>query len=472
MKKRTQDLAPHANPTLLIVEDEESTCTQLRWALGNEYEVLLAKDRESALETYRLRRPSLVLLDLRLPPHMDAPTEGLAALAAIRRIDPQARVIVVSGHTDRETARQAVGQGACDFLCKPVQMEELKFLLHRCHIVADLERDYQSLRTRRAGELLHGLQGTSPAMQEVFRSIPKVAETDAPVLILGEAGTGKEMAARAIHGLSGRAAAPFVVINCGSIPKDHLDSELFGLDTRAFTGAHFDRPGRIELADGGTVYLNEVDALPLEQQVKLLRFLQEQAVERVGGHRPIRIDARVMAATKANLERVMATGKFREDLYYRLAVVILRMPSLRERKEDVRLLAKSLLARFSAQYSKPDLRLEPKALRSLERYSWPGNVRELENCLRRAVILSETDMIQEAHLDLPTSPAFADARRLKEARHETEREMIVQALRRHHGKIAPAAKELGISRPAFYAMMGRLRIERPCAPKSKPHPNK
>lgn len=447
------------NPKLLIVEDDEEIRTQMKWALANEYDISLAQDRATAVESFRSFRPPVVLLDLGLPPRPADPDEGMATLGDLLAIDRWAKVIIVTGQGERNNAFSAVGTGAYDFLCKPVEMEELKLLLKRCVHVATLEAEYRQMQQFFNSDGFEGLIGASPAMQSVFNSIRKVASADAPVLILGESGTGKEMVARAIHQKSLRKDGPFVAINCSAIPENLLESELFGHERGAFTGAHVQRKGRIEMANGGTLFLDEIGEIPLPIQVKLLRFLQEQSIERVGGRQEIPIDTRVIAATNADLKRSMQEDTFREDLFYRLAVIQIVLPPLRERDSDVRLLAKYFLKNYSEQFNKPGLVFDQDALRALGKHSWPGNVRELQNNVKRAVIMAEGKRLTSRDLDLTVS-SVAHSVTLKDAREAVEKEMIEQALRKHLGKIAPAAVELGVSRPTLYELMEKLKIVR------------
>lgn len=445
---------------LLIIDDDEEIRTQMKWALGGEYEVALAEDRASGLEAFRLRKPTVVLLDLGLPPHPGGPTEGLAALEEILAEDNSAKVIIVSGQGERSNALQAVGAGAYDFLTKPVEIEELKIILRRTFYVAGLEREHRELKRHLQEDTFEGMLGASLQIQSVFNSIRKVAGSNAPVLILGESGTGKERVAVAIHRRSGRKAGPFIAINCSAIPETLLESELFGHEKGSFTGAHVQRKGRIEMAHGGTLFLDEIGEIPMALQVKLLRFLQEQRLERVGGRQPIEVDTRVIAATNVDLKKGMADGRFREDLFYRLAVVVISIPPLRQREGDVQVLSREFLRRFGAENGKEDLTFEPDAIRAMGRHAWPGNIRELENRVRRAVIMAESRRICAEDLEL-TSPSTAPlGATLKEAREAVEREMINQALRKHQGKIAPAASELGISRPTMYELMEKLSIHR------------
>jgi len=446
------------NPKLLIVDDDEEIRTQMKWALAKDYEILLAEDRASAVETFRSARPTVVLLDLGLPPHPGNPEEGLGILSDLLAVNSLVKIIIITGQGEKEIALRAIGAGAYDFLCKPVEMEELKFLLKRCFHIAQLEKEYREMQQLLQGDAFEGMLGTSAPMRSVFDSIRKVATTDAPVLILGESGTGKEMAAKAIHQRSARKDGPFIAINCSAIPETLLESELFGHEKGSFTGAHAQRKGRIETAGGGTLFLDEIGEIPLPLQVKLLRFLQEQCIDRVGGRQSIQIDTRVIAATNADLKKGMATGTFREDLFYRLAVVQITLPPLRERENDIRFLAQSFLRRFATQSNKTGLTFNQEALRALNRHSWPGNVRELENCVRRAVIMAESKRLTDGDLELTPSAAGANATTLKDAREAVERELVQQTLRKHLGKITPAAAELGISRPTLYELMEKLGI--------------
>ena len=451
---------PTAKPKLLIVDDDEEIRTQMRWALAADYAVTLAGDRASALDQFRATRPPVVLLDLGLPPHPGTPQEGLAALSELLAIDRMTKVVIVSGQGEKGPALQAIGAGAYDFVGKPVEMDELKLLLKRCFHLAQLEREYHQLQQTLREDSFEGLLGTGARMQTVFDSIRKVATTDAPVLILGESGTGKEMTARAIHQRSARKAGPFVAINCSAIPESLIESELFGHEKGSFTGAHTQRKGRIEHSSGGTLFLDEIGEIPLPIQVKLLRFLQEQCIERVGGRQEIPVDTRVIAATNADLKKGMSSGSFREDLFYRLAVVQIVLPPLRERDDDIVLLAQSFLQRFGAENGKTNITFGPDALRAIRQHSWPGNVRELQNRVRRAVIMGEGRRLTPADLELEPNAGAAQGTTLKEARERLESEMIRQALRKHGGRITSAAIELGISRPTLYELMDKLGIEK------------
>ncbi len=445
---------------LLIVDDDEAIRTQMKWALSQDYDVSFAGDRLEALEAFKNSRPTVTLLDLGLPPHANECQEGLATLANLLAIDGTAKVIIISGQADKENALQAVGAGAYDFLSKPVEIEDLKLLLQRCIYVADLEREYRQIQQSSGATAFEDMLGTSPEMQGVFSFIRKVATASAPVLLLGESGTGKEMAALAIHRRSTRKEGPFVPINCNAIPENLLESELFGHEKGAFTGAHIQRNGLIETAAGGTLFLDEIGELPPTIQVKLLRFLQEQRFQRVGGRQEILSDARVIAATNADLKDGITQGKFREDLYFRLAVVVIHLPPLRERGDDAGLLAREFLQKYAAQNGKKNLTLAPEALRAMNCHPWPGNVRELQNRVKRAVIMADTKRITERDLELTSSKETLRSSTLKEAREAVEREMIQQALKRHLGRISSAATELGISRPTLYELMEKLGISR------------
>src|SRR5580765_5092268 len=358
------------NPKLLIVDDDEEIRTQMKWALAKEFEVFMAEDRAAALSIFNEQKPLVVLLDLGLPPHPGNPDEGLTTLTEMLAQQPFAKIIIISGQGEKGNALKAIGAGAYDFLSKPVDVEELKIILKRTFHVAGLERDYRELQQHLEADTFEGMLGTSPKMQSVFSTIRKVATSDAPVLVLGESGTGKEMVALAIHRRSPRKDGPFVAINCSAIPETLLESELFGHEKGSFTGAHAQRKGRIESATGGTLFLDEIGELPALLQVKLLRFLQEQRIERVGGRQPIIVDTRVVAATNVDLKKAIAENRFREDLFYRLAVVVVNLPPLRERENDIRLLAQDFLRRNAAKTGKDDLTFGREALRALTEHSW------------------------------------------------------------------------------------------------------
>jgi len=445
---------------LLIVDDDEDIRTQMKWALAEHYDVCLAGDRASALAAFSSDRPSATLLDLGLPPHPNDPDEGLATLSQLLRADPSARVIVVTGQGDKDNALRAVGAGAYDFLAKPVDLDQLRALLQRCLYVAQLERDYQELQRAEQGDVFEGMLGSSPAIRTVFDFVRKVAPTTAPVLILGESGTGKEMVAQAIHRCSAQKKGPFVAINCSAIPENLLESELFGHEKGSFTGAHLQRKGLVETAAGGTLFLDEIGELPAMVQVKLLRFLQEKRFQRVGGRSEIQSDTRVVAATNVDLQESVATGGFREDLYFRLAVVVARLPALRDRGGDLELLAKAFLQRYGTLHNKRGVTFSAEALRALRLYRWPGNVRELQNRIQRAVIMADGKRVTAPDLELTEVLSETPNPTLREARENAERELVQDALRRHRGKITAAALELGISRPTLYELIEKLGLGR------------
>jgi len=450
-------------PTVLIVDDDEEIRSQLKWALTDDYDLLIAGDRPEALELTRQALPAVVLLDLGLPPRPTETVEGFATLADLLAHDRQIKIIVVTGQAERDHALRALGEGAYDFLGKPVDVEELRIILKRAAYGAQLEREYRELQHACNTETFEGMLGDSARMQTVFNTIRKVAATDAPVLILGESGTGKEVAALAIHRQSNRRDGPFVPINCGAIPETLLESELFGHEKGAFTGAHMLRKGRIESAGSGTLFLDELGELPLALQVKLLRFLQDSFIQRVGGREAIAVDVRVIAATNLDLKRAQTEGKFREDLYYRLAVVTLDLPPLRERPDDIPTLAKSFLKKFAPADRHTPLAFASSALRAMQKYGWPGNVRELENRIKRAIIMTEGRQITPADLELSGAPPSAHRPTLKAAREAAERAVVLAALQRHKWKIAPAAAELEISRPTLYELMEKLDLQKPGA---------
>jgi two-component system NtrC family response regulator len=447
-------------PKLLIVDDDEAIRTQMKWALGENYEIYFAQDHREALEAFEANSPAVTLLDLGLPPRPNECDEGLAVLSDILAIDNAAKVIIISGQNEKQNAIEAVGAGAYDFLCKPVEMDELRLLLRRCIHVVELEKEYHQLQQSRRADVFEDMLGTSPQMQVIFEFIRKVAGTNAPVLLLGESGTGKEMAAAAIHRRSTRKNGPFVAINCNAIPENLLESELFGHEKGAFTGAHIQRKGLLETASGGTLFLDEIGELPPAIQVKLLRFLQEQRFQRVGGRQELQVDTRLVAATNANLKELIDNGKFREDLYFRLAVVTIRLLPLRERGEDIVFLAREFLQRYSNQSGQTKMVFAPDALRAMSCYSWPGNVRELQNRVKRGVIMASGSRVSAKDLELERERGVVSsaATTLRQAREHVEREMVEQALKKNSGKITSAAADLGISRPTLYELMEKLGI--------------
>jgi len=448
-------------PKLLIVDDVEDIRTQMKWALSEEYEVFEAEDREQALELFTEHKPALVTLDLGLPPDSNGVDEGFLVLEEIQQAARMTKVVVITGQGQREHALRAIGLGAYDYFNKPIQIDELNIVLKRAVHVHGLEREIEERKRNESGDSFFGIVGFCPSMQSVFKTVRRVAGSDAGVLIGGESGTGKELVARAIHRLSGRADEPFVAINCGAIPENLLESELFGHEKGAFTGAHARRKGRIETADGGTLFLDEIGELPLSLQVKLLRFLQEHRLERVGGRQEIVVDVRVVAATNADLQRAMKEDQFREDLYYRLAVVGVQLPPLRDRGEDVTVLAKYFLERYAAESKKNVSSFNAEALRALNSHEWPGNVRELENRVRRGVIMSEGRKLSPEDLELAAEgSSLAEHVSLKDAKEALERELILRSLAKHNGNMTRAAAELSVSRPTLYELMDKLGIRK------------
>ena len=461
-KPSTPNTLPHSDkPKLLIIDDDANLCAQMKWALAQDYDVYLAEDRLSAVELVKREKPRVVMLDLGLPPRPQEVEEGFLAMSEILQHDALTKVIIITDQTEKEHALKAIGQGACDFQCKPVRIHELKVILKRTFQICQLEREHRELQQSRLSDgYFEEMLGSSPQIQAVFTTIRKVATTSAPVLIMGNSGTGKELVARAIHRLSIQRNGPFVVINCSAIPENLLESELFGHEKGAFTGAHIQRKGRIELASGGTLLLDEVGELSLALQVKLLRFLEDQEIERVGGREHITADARILAATNVNLERAMKGGRFREDLYYRLSVVNIVVPPLRERGEDILLLAHTLQQRCAAEVNKKVTGFSQEAIVAMQTYSWPGNIREMENRVRRAVIMAEGSILTPEDLELNSKYSKPEGQGLFEAREALEKEMIKQALTKHRGNRTRAAAELSISRPTLYELMEKREIQR------------
>lgn len=441
---------------LLIVDDDEDLRTQMKWALAQDYTILLAEDRASAAALMRKEKPTVVTLDLGLPPLPAGIEEGFAVLDEILNEHGKTKVIIITGRGERENALRAVEKGAYDFFYKPIQLDELKVVLRRAFHLSQLEKEQQALQRRLSVDTFEGMLGNCTKMQEVFTVIRKVATTDAPVLIMGESGTGKELVARAMHRLSVRQAEPFIVINCGAIPENLLESELFGHEKGAFTGAHIQRKGRFEMAERGTLFLDEIGELPLTLQVKLLRFLQERVVERVGGREQIEVDTRVIAATNRDLKEAMKEGKFREDLYFRLGVILMSLPPLREREGDVILLAKAFLEQYADENRKKIRGFTNQAMNAVEQYAWPGNVRELENRIKRAVIMTDGAKITPADLEMEAPKPKYENMGLKDAREALEKELLTKALSRNDGNITKVATELGVSRPTLYDMMEKF----------------
>lgn len=445
---------------LLIVDDDEEIREQLRWALEDTYTVYSAGNSREALASMKRDRPPLVTLDLGLPPRPAEAVEGLALLDALLSVDRLTKVVVLTGNNERANALQAIQLGAYDFMQKPVHLETLKLILSRAAYVSQLEQETRRLQQQAIQEGFQGLIGTSAPMLQLFETVRRVAVSDLAVLIVGESGTGKELVARAVHHESPRREGPFIAINCGAIPENLLESELFGHEKGAFTGAHVQRKGRIELAQGGTLFLDEIGELPLSLQVKLLRFLQEQQIERVGGRESIAVDTRVVAATNMNLTEALDLGTFRKDLFYRLSVVPLQVPPLREREEDCVFLAQAFVLKYRDQLNARVVGLSEDARAAIRAYSWPGNVRELENRIKRAVVMAHGTTLQPADLELSDAPAPAAYLTLREARSQFEKNLIRQALTRTNGNVTRAAEELGISRQALHESMHKYGLDK------------
>jgi two-component system, NtrC family, response regulator len=444
-----------ALPKILVVDDDDQILKQVKWAFSDEYEVFLAGDRSNAIDIVRKERIPVILLDLGLPPHPREATEGLATLEEILAENPQAKVIIVSGNSEKQNALRAVDLGAHDIFPKPIEMDDLSVVLKRVYKRVRLEKEINEERTLAAQLPFEQIIGSSLKMRELFSSIRKVANTDVPVLILGESGTGKELVANAIHNLSRRKDGPFAAINCGAIPESLLESELFGHERGSFTGATAQRRGKLEYAKGGTLFLDEIGDLASSLQVKILRFLQERVIERVGGRESISVDSRIVAATHQDLAAAVKEGKFREDLYFRLAVVAISLPPLRERDDDVVQIAKHLVQSFSKELGIAPKAFTKQALAAMKAYDWPGNVRELQNRIKRALVLSDSPNINPAELELDVPSELRSRVTLKKAREKVERDEIARALQENNGNISRTAKALGISRPTLYELLTR-----------------
>jgi len=443
-------------PRLLIVEDDEGLQRQLRWAY-EDYDVTVVGDRAAAIDALRTIEPAVVTLDLGLPPDPDGTSEGFATLDTILALKPDTKVIVASGHGARESALRAISTGAYDFYQKPVDIDELGLIVSRAFHLHALETENHRLAQAGTQDrtVLGGLITGAPEMLKVARTIERVANADVSVMLLGASGTGKELLAQGLHAASRRGASggAFVAINCAAIPDTLLEAELFGYEKGAFTGAVKTTEGKIEQAEGGTLFLDEVGDIPLPLQVKLLRFLQERVIERIGGRKAIPVDTRIVCATHQNLEEMIAAGTFREDLYYRLAEIVIRIPTLAERYGDATLLAKHFLARFAREMNPAIKGFTPDALAALDGWSWPGNVRELENRMKRAVIMADGRLITATDLDFDGDADKGEFINLKAAREIADRRAIRQALARTEGNISGASKLLGISRPTLYDLI-------------------
>ena len=441
-------------PPLLIVEDDPALQKQMRWAF-DAYGPVLASDRESALAQLRRHAPAVVTMDLGLPPAPDDVSEGMKLLEQMLSIAPETKVIVLTGQHDRANAVRAIGLGAYDFYAKPFEPELLSLTIERAFRLHDLQQENRRLQEAGGSSALAGIITRDEGMAAILRTTEKVAPSNATVLVLGESGTGKELVARALHDLSARRGGRFVAINCAAIPENLIESELFGYEKGAFTGAVRQTPGKIETAAGGSLFLDEIGDLPAALQAKLLRFLQERVIERLGGRSEIPVDVRVISATHRNLREAIAAGDFREDLFYRLAEITIEIPPLRSRHGDAALIAHALVRRFAAEQNRSAPRLGEDAIGAIEAHAWPGNVRELENCVKRAVIMSEGGVISAADLGLDAPESQPDSLSLRQIREEAERKAVQRVLGRVDGNIARAAEILAVSRPTLYDLMNR-----------------
>jgi two-component system NtrC family response regulator len=439
---------------LLIVEDDPGLLNQLKWCFEG-YDVYTAEDRESAIAELRRHEPAVVLQDLGLPPNPEGVEEGLATLSETLKLAPHTKVIVVTGHGDQDNALTAIAQGAYDFYEKPVDTDTLKLLVDRAFNIAELERENRRLQNQVGGSPLDGIVASCDSMLAVCRMIEKVAPTDVTTLLLGESGTGKELLARALHRLSPRAENNFVAINCAAIPENLLESELFGHEKGSFTGAHKQTIGKVESADGGTLFLDEIGDMPMALQSKLLRFLQERVIERVGGRKEIPVDVRVVCATNQNPEGLIKEGVFREDLYYRISEITVNIPPYREREEGRLILARTLLQKFCKAQKRAINGFTEDAMAAIEAYSWPGNVRELENKIKGAVIMADGKLVSADDLGLTGSDEEPESLNLREVRQRAESKAIRLALTKCYGNISKAAEMLGITRPTLYDLLNK-----------------
>src|SRR5438477_2829650 len=448
---------PSNEPPLLIVDDDVGLLRQLRWAFAD-HKVHTASSRREAVAYVRKEPVPVAIVDLGLPPDPDGATEGLATLNEILEIAPATKVIIATGNETRQHAVRAIAFGAYDFYQKPIIIEDLQRIVSRAERIYELEAENRRLVEAAAGSPIDGIIASSPEMLGVLRIIEKIAPTDVAVLLRGESGTGKELLAHAIHNLSVRAREPFVPINCAAIPETLLESELFGHEKGAFTGAVKQTIGRIESANGGTLFLDEIGDVPLPMQVKLLRFLQDHVIERIGGRQPLQVDVRIVCATNQDLDLLMAEGRFREDLYYRLNEVTLRVPPLRERASDAIVLANFFMRRFAAEYGRSVRGFGTSALAAISGHEWPGNVRELENRVKRAVVMTDGPLLSAADLGLAASGEEPRSLGIREARARAEREVLQRALAQAGSNLSKAARLLGISRPTLYDLMQQHQI--------------
>ena len=444
---------------LLIVEDDPALQKQIRWAF-DQYETLTAGDRETALAQVRRHLPPVVTMDLGLPPDPDSVSEGFKLLEEILTAAPETKVIVLTGQNDRSNALRAVALGAYDFFAKPFEIDMLGLTIDRAYRLYDLQQENVRLQLMHQPDVLAGLITRDPEVLRVCRTVEKVAVSDATVLVLGESGTGKELIARGVHAASSRRKQRFIAINCAAIPENLLESELFGYEKGAFTGAAKTTPGKIEVANGGTLMLDEIGDLPMSLQAKLLRFLQERVIERIGGRQEIPVDVRIVCATHQDLKALIREGRFREDLFYRLAEIVVTLPPLRQRGGDAALLAHAFVRRFADEYKRGGMTLREDVIRAIESHPWPGNVRELENCIKRAVIMADGNQISLEDVGLGEVEGCEDAvLDLRQAREDAEKRVIITALGRADGNVLRAAEMLGVSRPTLYDLMHRYGLK-------------
>jgi len=439
---------------LLIVEDDPGLLKQLRWCFEG-YDVFTAENREEAIVELRRHEPAVVLQDLGLPPKPEGVEEGLATLAETLRLAPHTKVIVVTGNGDQQNALTAIAQGAYDFYEKPVDTDTLKLLVDRAFNIAELESENRRLQSQVNESPLDGIVAASEGMLAVCRMIEKIAPTDVTTLLLGESGTGKELLSRALHRLSPRGDKNFVAINCAAIPENLLESELFGHEKGAFTGAHKQTVGKVELADGGTLFLDEIGDMPMPLQAKMLRFLQERVIERVGGRQEIPVDVRVVCATNQNPEELIKQGLFRDDLYYRVSEITINIPPYRDREEGRLILARTLLTKYAKLQKRAINGFSDDAVQAIEAYGWPGNVRELENKIKGAVIMADGKMVTAADLGLTADTAMPESLNLREVRQVAESKAIRVALTRSFGNISKASEMLGVTRPTLYDLLNK-----------------
>jgi len=453
MTKRSQ------SPVLLLVEDDPGLLSQLRWCF-DDFEVVTATNRDEAITQLRRAEPAVVTLDLGLPPDPGGASEGLATLEQILALAPHTKVIVVTGNNDRDNAVRAVALGAYDFYQKPVDADLLKLIVQRALRIYELEQENRRLQQSQGISPLPGLIAGSPEMLKICRTVEKVAPVDVTTLLLGESGTGKEVVARAIHSRSNRRDGSFVAINCAAIPENLLESELFGHEKGAFTGATKQNRGKIEYADGGTLFLDEVGDLALPLQAKLLRFLQERSIERVGGREDIPVDVRVICATHQDLQALIAENAFREDLFYRISEMSITIPPLRERSDDAHLLARVFLERFAQQQGRAVKDFSPEALNAIKAHTWPGNVRELENRVKRAVVMADGPQVTSEDLELSDAGEDPLMLNLRQVRDDAEGRAVRHTMQIVDGNISRAAELLGVSRPTLYDLLKKHGLNR------------